>query len=526
MTRFPDRFAGLLKPAAYAHPVRSIDLVETHVSWVLLTGAFAYKIKRPVVHAFVDLREPERRAFFCREELRLNRRFAPGLYVGLSDVTASPGGEACMDGAGPVLEPAVKMRQFRRNEELDRLLETNRVSPDELEAFGRDLADIHAHLPVAAAGDGWATPAAIRDGMFENLDECIRAATHAGFSNDLESLRGPIRRALDRAEPAMALRLAGGRVRECHGDLHARNIVRVGSRLVAFDCMEFEPAFRWIDVAEEIAFLIADLEARRRPAHAHAFRTGYFDRSGDVESCRVLNAYRAHRALVRAKVAALTANDAEAGTERDELARQFATYVRVAGEALAPGRPILVLVSGVSGSGKTWLARRVAASIGGVHLRSDVERRRLAGLADGARSESAPGEGVYSRDMSERVYDRLAQGAADALAGDYPAVVDATFIRRADRETLHTVAERMSVRAFLVRCHAPRDVVAQRIRERARAGADESEATLSILRWQEARNEPIAPGEGMTVIDADTTQSTVADDVVRAIEHARSSRHS
>lgn len=520
MTRFPDRLAALLEPDAYPHATGRIELVETHVSWVLLTGQLAYKIKRPVQHAFVDLRAPERRAFFCHEELRLNRRFAPDLYLNVVDITVSASGRARIGGSGTAIEQAVCMRQFRREEELDRLLAADRVEPAELRAFGRDLADIHARLPVAAASDRRGDPDAVDAVVLENVDECERAADVFGASAGIAPFRAAFVARLDGARQRIAARAAGGRVRECHGDLHARNIVRTASGMVAFDCMEFEPAFRWIDVAEEIAFLIVDLRARARPVHAHAFRTGYLERSGDWGACRVLDLYAAHRSLVRAKVAALTAaGESDAGAV-ETLRAGFEDYVRSARDALAPREPVLVLVAGMSGAGKTWLAERIAPELDAVHLRSDVERKRLAGLDDAARTDSAPGEGLYAPAMSRRTYEALARAAADATAGGMTAVVDATFIRREDRARFRALATELGVPVCLVRCGASHDVRRRRVGQRS---GDASEATPAILAWQEARAEPVEPGEEFAILDADTTNAGVVDDVVRWIRAARRS---
>ena len=209
MSAFPEHLQGLLHPRAYPHPVQAVQLVETHISWILLTGEFAYKIKRPVHYPFVDLRSAERREFLCHEEVRLNRRFAGELYLGVSQITSIEG-EARMDGSGLVIEHAVKMRQFRREDELDRLLETLRIGPAELAAFGRDLARIHANLPVAEPEQTWGRPAALRALILENVEECAQAATVFGADADVRALRTILGERLEAAEHWMSERFAGG----------------------------------------------------------------------------------------------------------------------------------------------------------------------------------------------------------------------------------------------------------------------------------------------------------------------------
>jgi len=292
-------------------------------------------------------------------------------------------------------------------------------------------------------------------------------------------------------------------VRECHGDLHAGNIVRREARLLPFDCLEFDPALRWIDVADEVAFLLADLEARQQPLHAQAFLDGYLSASGDYQACLLMPVFRAHRALVRAKVMAISA--AARDTERvaaPEARGSFGRYLKCAQRALAPQRPALVLMSGLSGSGKTWVARRLAPPLRAVHLRSDIERKRIAGLAPAARSGSAVAQGLYARQMTVAVYDRLADCAADTIAGGYTTIVDATFGRAGERVRFRALAASLGVNLCIVYCHAAQKLLRKRISERGRRGKDPSEANLDVLRWQEAHFVPPAPHEASLVLDA------------------------
>jgi uncharacterized protein len=518
MSALPEHLQGLLHPRAYPHPVRAVHLVETHISWILLTGEFAYKIKRPVHYAFVDLRSAERREFLCHEEIRLNRRFAGELYLGVCHITSIEG-EARLDGSGLVIEHAIKMRQFRRADELDRLLETLRVEPKELSAFGRDLARIHADLPVAEPEQTWGRPEALRALILENVEECAQAATVFDGGDDVRALRTVFGERLEAATHWMSERFVDGRVRECHGDLHARNIVRTGKRLLAFDCMEFEPAFRWIDVADEVAFLLADLDSRHQPLHAQAFLDSYLQQSGDYQACRLLQLYKAHRSLVRAKVTALNTvtGAARSGDDTTAIRQQYDHYLDCARRSLLPRRPILILMSGLSGSGKTWIAKRLAPLLDAVHSRSDIERKRLAGLPESAHSGSALEQGLYSREASARVYQRLAQCAGDTLAGGYTTIVDAAFHRREDRAHFHELAVQLSVSAYIVQCQAPQEVLRARINTRQQRGNDPSEADLSVLHWQEIHCEPIQAEESFVLFEAVTTRSNVVDTLVRQI---------
>jgi aminoglycoside phosphotransferase family enzyme/predicted kinase len=516
MPALPEHLRPLLTSQPYPHPVGAVRLVETHVSWLFLTGGYAYKVKRPVHYPFVDLRSLERRMFYCEEELRLGRRFAPQLYLEVCRVTTQDG-FTHIGGDGAVVEHAVRMRQFNVEDGLDRLLAGGDIQAHELEQFGRDLASVQARLPVAQPSQPWGSPAMVRRQLLENIAQCLQCFAPLGTRDELRALRAPFVALLPPLEPLLALRQQQGRVRECHGDLHAGNVVRCQGRLLAFDCMEFEPAFRWIDVAEDLAFLLMDLQARGAPLHAHALLSGFLAQCGDYAACRLLRLHSIHRALVRAKVAAVEA----AGTA-DVAARAAASalhrmYLDEVHRLLDARRPALLLMHGVSGSGKSWLAKGLAPLLDAVLLRSDVERKRLAGLGEFEQSGSAPGQHLYSPQSNARLLEWLLQCAGDALAGGCSVIVDATFVRAADRARFRQLAQAQKVELRLIHCNAPHEVLQSRIRARQRGGGDASEADLAVLAWQQAHAEAIAPGECLPVIDADTTRADILAEVRAAL---------
>ena len=522
--RLPEALAGLLSPQAYPHPVDAVELIETPISWVLLAGEFAYKIKRPVRYPFVDLRAVARRRFLCAEELRLNRRFAPELYLDVCEVVSIAGRarirlpRADADRApDEVLEPAVRMHRFSRRDELDQLLAAGRIEPPELEAFGRRIAAIHRGLPAAAPDSPWGLPAEVHRQLIANLLECAEAAAGFGTAEEVRALRPVLERRIGALLPVMALRRETGRVRECHGDLHSRNIVRLARRLVAFDCLEYEPAFRWIDVADEIAFLSSDLAARHGGPHAHAFLSGYLVESGDYAACRLIRLYEAHRALVRAKVAALSSAVPRGAAERESLRGEHLRLIGHAATALAPGQPLLLLMCGLSGSGKTWLARRLAAPLAALHLRSDVERKRRAGLEPLARSGSGLASGLYASAMNARVYEDLARAAEDGLSGGYPVIVDATFLDRGARMRFAELGAGLGVPTHFICCQAPLPVLHARLRARSRTASDPSEADESVLEWQRGRIEPFGPDDPFDVIYVESADPEALEKVMRRV---------
>jgi predicted kinase len=313
----------------------------------------------------------------------------------------------------------------------------------------------------------------------------------------VKGLRPALEASLERAQSWMSVRWHNGRVRECHGDLHCANIVRRGAQLQAFDCLEFDPALRWMDVAQEVATLLADLQARQQQALAAAFLGAYLAQSGDYQACRLLHLYQAHRSLVRAKVMALNAkNILKDHGDTTDSQRRYQRHTDCARGFLAPHRPTLILMHGLSGSGKTWLAQRLAPRLAAVHLSSDRERMRLA--------DSRPTQDKYSPEARAQVYEHLANRATDTLAGGYTTVVDATFASREQRAQFQALAANLAVPACLVQCQAPPELLRARIDERLSAKNDLSEANVDVLAWQERHIESVSPNEGFKILEVNT----------------------
>jgi hypothetical protein len=491
VTGLPD---ALLDPAAWPGPVTGPELVETHISWVFLTGEFAYKVKKPVRFDFLDFSTRERRSRFCEEELRLNRRFAPGLYLGLSRIVRSREGLA-VDREGELVEHAVRMRQFDRREELDALVEAGRVGTAELRRLGERLAAQHGAAPVAGPphGDDGALIHACRDNF-----ATLRKAVADGAA--VERLARWTEDEHARLAPLLRRRHQAGRWRECHGDLHCANVVRHDGELWPFDALEFDPALRWIDVACDVAFLWMDLEARARADLAAAFLDGWLQESGDFGALDALRLFGAYRAGVRAKVAALRrAQSHDPGTQR-ELARYLVEAARLA----ARPAPRLVVTTGLAGSGKSRLAEALLGPLAAVRVRSDVERKRLAGLQAGEPS----GGTIYGPDMTERTYARLAEAAGHGLAGGFNVIVDAACLLRRERDALRALARAHGAPFRLLDVGAPRAVLESRLEARAAEGGDASEATREVLALQLGFAEPVADDERPERVTVDTAAQT------------------
>lgn len=460
------------------------ELIETHISLVLLAGEFAYKFKKPVDFGFVDFSTLARRAHFCAREVALNARFAPRLYLGVETIEEHG-----------TREYAVRMRRFPRDATLAELVARGAVAPDRLQAFARHLAVQHAAAPPVSVESPLGSASLARQQVEASLQAPLADRLPPGFGDTL-------RARLDVAMPLLQARHDHGHVRDCHGDLHCANVVEFEGELQAFDCIEFNDELRIIDTLSDAAFLLMDLDQRGACTLGHAFLNAYLEQADDYAGLALLPLYCAYRALVRAKVALLRAAQAPdaAHSARDEAER----HVALAARYLAPrGRAGLVLTHGVSGSGKSHYARRLAARAGFIHLRSDIERRRLAGLALDARSDSAPDSGLYTPAMSAATYARLLDLATHCLAAGYSVVVDATFLKAAERAPFIALAAAQGAPLHILACAAPAAELRRRVAERAAHGSDASEATLEVLERQLAQMSALTAQESALVFSAE-----------------------
>lgn len=507
-----DLVTGLLKPEAYPHEVTlPIRIAETHISWVLLTGAYAYKIKKPLRLSFLDYSTLAQRRACCESEVTLNRRYAPELYLGVSAIGGTPE-QPRVDAGGPALEYAVRMAQFDPAEELHLLLAEARVTRDEITALGEYVARFHATAGRADPEGAYGIPEDVHRVTLDNFADLQRLPGSTGRQRVLAALESRLNDSFGRCHGLVAARRAQGWVRECHGDLHCRNVVRWRDRLTPFDGIEFDPALRFVDVASDLAFLTMDLATHGRTDLRHAALQAWVESLGDFAGLPLLPYFEAYRALVRAKVSALRSLQAGSRTaDRESALDSVATYLEIAAKCLRRPAPRLILTCGYSGSGKSWLARELAVRLEALHLRSDVERKRLAGLRPLADSRSPPDSGIYTLEFNERTYARLADCARSALLAAESVIVDAAFLRRGERTNLVHVAMELGVPAAILHCTAPEQVLRERVERRAREGGDPSEAGLAVLARQPGYWEAFDETEWPQVISVDTTSAGAVD---------------
>jgi aminoglycoside phosphotransferase family enzyme/predicted kinase len=519
VTTGPALIRLLMNPALYAHPVERFELVETHISWVLLTGPYAYKIKKPVNLGFLDFSTLDQRRFYCEEELRLNRRLAPDLYLDVVPITGSLEAPT-WGGAGPIIDYAVKMRQFPQEAQLDRVIAHGALHSEEIDALAEKLAGFHARAAVAPSDSVFGTPEVIARPIWENFEQIRECLADDADRRRHERLRAWSDADLAARRDDFLERKRNGCIRECHGDLHLANMVRLDGEIVIFDCLEFNERLRWIDVMSDAAFLLMDLDDRGYPGLAHRFLNAYLQAGGDYAGLRVLRSYRIYRALVRAKVACIRWRQADATPANgDRLRREFRSYTDLAERDTASARPFLVITHGYSGAGKTAAGRLVVEALGVLCVRSDLERRRLFGLGASTRSGLGIESGLYSPEASRQTYQRLTTLARTILEAGYSVIVDAACLQREQRDRLRALADQLRVPYVILDVTAPDAVLRERVRRREREGLDASEANLAVLDHQLATAEPLGPDEEADVVRVLTEEPVDPARLVGAIEH-------
>lgn len=483
---------ALRHPEAYPHPVEpEIVVVETHISWLFLTGRFAYKLKKPVNLGFLDFSTLERRRHFCHEELRLNRRLCPELYLDVLPVTESAG-KLRIGGDGEAVDYVIRMVQFDRRFELDRLLRNGELTKRQIDEAATVIAAFHAEAPRADPAAKFGTPEVIVKPMLENLDLTEEVARTIEELSDIEKLRHWTLAEHRRLSGIVRERKALGMVRECHGDLHTGNMVIRDGEIVIFDCIEFSHALSIIDVMSDVAFLFMDLEHSGHPELAWHFLNGWLTKSGDYGGLQVLRLYCVYRAMVRAKVTSIRLAQESGEEEKAKTLAEHHSYIQLALGYTRPRKPMLLITHGLSGSGKSVISAQLADAGGFIHIRSDVERKRLFGI-DSLDRSAGKGLDIYTAETTRKTYAAMLDATSTALSAGFPVIVDATFPDAHKRAPFLRLARTLEYPCHILCFHAPREVLRERVRARHEAASDASEADLNVL---EAQLHAIAPPDG------------------------------
>jgi uncharacterized protein len=489
----------LLGPEVYPHPVGELQLLETHISWVLLTGEIAYKIKKPCKFSFVDYSTLELRHEFCLRELEYNRRLAAEIYLDVVPIFVTEDGALrigeSIDGgnvSGVPIEYAVKMKQFPQEAILTSRIEHHELTPESIEKFGGDVASFHDSVESVNPKLECVQLTHIRQDAIDNIILLKEALPkRSSLQPLLETLKTWTEDEFARRESVFQKRLDNGYVRRCHGDMHLNNLVQIDSKVMAFDCIEFNEEFQWIDVLSDLAFPMMDFLAKERPDLAWRLLNAYLEAREDWYGLEVFRFYAVYRAMVRAKVTWLDQSK-HIPKSKDigmpEETGPWEQYIHTAMRLAFPEPCRLAITYGLSGSGKSSQALSYVTKHGGLRVRSDIERRRMA--------KELESEVSYSMASRERVYKRLYIFAKLLLGWNYSTAVDATFLKLEMRQKFQALASSIQVPMDIIACEVSVEELERRILLRS---GDPSEATLDVLHRQFAEIDELTEAERLLV---------------------------
>ncbi|KAA0873657.1 bifunctional aminoglycoside phosphotransferase/ATP-binding protein [Nitrincola tapanii] len=497
---FYELIETLRRGEDFPHPCHQIEVIETHISWLILTGDLAYKIKKPVNFGFLDFTSLEQRRTCCEEELRLNQRLAPDLYQAVIPISGSTLAPRLGDASAP-FEYAVRMRQFDPEQRLDRMLARQLFQARWIDLLAEQIADFHQRIPMVATDSPWGEPETLWNLVNDNFQVSLALLKERALQPRLRGLSEQVAAEFNRLEGALRERKRQGHVRECHGDLHLANITLFQDELRLFDCIEFNLQFRWIDTLSDLAFLLMDLEANQQPRWANRCLNRYLELTGDYCGAPLLHFYKAYRAMVRAKVALL-------GEHPDP--QSFQHYLGLTETYLNPQPARLFLMNGVSGSGKSYLSGQLVEEIGAIRLRADVERKRL------HHELSRQGEKLelYGAEMNLRTFNRMYELARGLLQAGQTVVIDATNIRRGTRQKYLRLAESLQVPVRIISCHCKQHLIEARLMRRQAEGRDVSDATLEVMQKQLDTAHPLSSEEKLMSLSVDTEDDEAIDQLL------------
>jgi aminoglycoside phosphotransferase family enzyme len=484
----------MLEPSFFGSPDQTVELIETHASWIFLNGDHAYKMKKPVNFGFLDFSSHAKRHFFCTEELRLNRRFAPELYLEVIPVGGSV--DQPRLNQEPALAYLLKMHRFPQENQLDRMLAAGALDGAVLIEFAEKIAEYHLQAAQADGNTHFGTPESVIEPVRQNFAQIKAAVQDSIALQEISNIEDWSESTFSALQPVLIARRENGYIRECHGDMHLANMAWFQDQPLLFDCIEFNENLRWIDTINDIAFLVMDLDDRGRSQFAWCFLNAYLRHTGDYDGLKVLRFYQVYRAMVRAKVLCLRLRQPGLSThERRAELEQLESYLALAASYTHIQPPQLIITHGLSGSGKTTFVNGLAPHIGAICIHSDLERKRLHHLQANQSGKAAFQKGIYSSTASHKTYERLNQLAALILDAGYSAIVDATFIKQADRQQMQQLARSRQCPLVILDFQLHEKLLRQRLKQRVKKGDSLSDADESVLDFQIARAEPLSTPE-------------------------------
>lgn len=514
MTTHPQLIAAMSLPDFYPEKPERVELIQTHISLIFIAGDVVYKVKKAVDFGFLDFTTLEKRKFYCGEELRLNRRLAPDIYLDTVEIVERPDGRLALGKPGRVVDYAVVMKKIPEARMLKKLLARKEIPVSVMERIARKVADFHNRAETGGRIDEIGGLETIRKNIEENFEQTRPFIDVTIPANQYDLIRSRALEFLERRKDLFRRRVENHRIRDCHGDLHLEHICLLDQEIVIFDCIEFNERFRFEDVAAEVAFLAMDLDFNGYPAHGEAFVNAYISYSGDGDIRELLNFYKCYYAYVRGKVVGFKIHDAAVSQKEREEARETAgRYFDLACTcAVRLEKPALILMAGLVGTGKSVLARNLASRLGAEILQMDALRKELLNIPATDHHYAEFGQGIYSDEISRRTYAEALDRAEGILKKGKPVIIDASYKRRGERLKAKSTAERLHVDFYVIECLCPEDVLKDRLEKRLSEAGEASDGRWEIYQAQKEDYDAInefSSGEHLVVNTASPPETCV-----------------
>ncbi len=486
---------ALQQATRYSHPVSEFEVIETHLSYVILTGEFAYKIKKPLNLGFQDFSTLEKRKFYCELEVQLNKRLAPHIYIEAFPITGTPANPE-LNGQGAVIEYAIKMHQFKQDCLLSHMAQENKLGNAIIEDIALQTAQFHLKATACDPNVDFGNPEAVYAPMSENFNALKTLKASKNYTHEISQLEAWCHHQFNNLKALLATRKKNGFIRACHGDFHLGNMVLLDNKATIFDCIEFNESFRWTDVMNDIGFLAMDLDRNHLSHLSHLFINKYLEQSFDYQGTLLLKFYQSYRAMVRAKISALQLDQvAEDSPLNQKLKQDLQDFLQLGLSYASASKPTLSITFGLSGSGKSLYTEQMLMQTGAIRLRADIFRKHLFGFNVFESSLPHQKEQLYSQDATKHVYTNLQTTARLLLQAGISVIIDATCLKAWQRDLFSALAQELEVPFSIYTFDAPLERLQERVKLRAKVKQDPSEADQAVLQMQIALLEPLSTAE-------------------------------
>jgi hypothetical protein len=512
---------AMKKTGFYSYHPAEVEFIETHISYVFIAGNLVYKVKKPVKFDFLDFTTLEKRKFYCEEELRLNKRLAPDTYLDVMAISLDARGKITLDEGVEIIDYAVLMKKLPIDSMLKTLLSQGLADEKTMDNLAKKIVAFHQKTQTGGHIDEMGNIENIRHNIEENFTETLDYINVTIPEYQYKFINNYNETFLAENKALFEKRVADHKIRDCHGDLHLDHIC-IADEIIIFDCIEFNERFRYGDTAEDVAFLTMDLDFNDYAQYADNFIESYIKYSGDTDLPALLNFYRCYYAYVRGKVTGFRLDEEELQeSERQQITETAIQYFNLAyNYAARLDKPVLILTSGLMGSGKSYQARKLAGTLGAEIIRTDIMRKELFDVKPTERRYEDFGKGIYSEDISRLIYDKIYELAAQKIQKSKPVIIDASFKRRAERQKAMEMAEKLGVRVYILECVCPDEITRQRLEKRIRENDNASDGRWDLFQKQKDDFEAITevPENNYFRIDTSVNPEITRQEIIRKIK--------